>query len=455
MKREDIDFAQFPELPGIYLFRGSRNVVLYVGRATDLRSRIRSYFSERLITDRGPRLVEALEKTRRLEVVPTDSVLEAYILEAQYIKKYEPAFNVVDKDNKSFQYVGITREDFPRVLMVRGRELEQGVADMPFSHIFGPFPRGALLKEALRILRRILPYRSSCVPHAPERAPDVTAGIPGKAKSSISTTGKKPRKCFNAQLGLCPGVCVGMMSKKEYAKRIREIVMFFSGRKKQLLTLLEREMKQHANEQEFEKAEEVRRRMFALTHIQDVALISRDSSPYPRKNSVAGVAGMSRHLSGEPVGGTRVLRIEGYDVAHLGGTHTVGVMVVLVDGEPVPSEYRTFTIRDAVAGDDIGALREMLSRRLQHPEWQFPGLIVVDGGKTHIAAVQRVLKEQAMGTPVVSVVKTDKHTPRAVLGAPEYTRRFEKDIVRSNAEAHRFALARHRRKRSRGMFSGK
>ena len=411
MKQENIDFAALPEMPGVYLFRDVKNVVLYVGRATDLRSRVRSYFSSRLITDRGPRLAEAIEQTEHIEIIETDSVLDAYILEANLIKKYQPVFNVVDKDNKSFQFVGITKEDFPRVLLVRGRQLEQGTTNIEFSHIFGPFPRGAILKEALRILRKILPFRDQCVPHIP-------------------SSERRLKKCFQAQLGLCPGVCDGTMDKEAYKKRVREVRMFLGGQKKQLLRMLEKDMKGYAQEQEFEKAEEVRKRIFALQHIQDVSLLKKE------------------HIESN----TTSFRIEAYDVAHTAGTQTVGVMVVLVDGEATPSEYRVFTIRDAVEGDDVGALREMLSRRLGHPEWQMPNLIVVDGGKTQIAATEAVLRGNEVGIPVVSVVKTEKHTPREILGSEEYTKTHEKEIITANAEAHRFAVARHRRKRSKAMF---
>ena len=131
MKQEDIDTATIPEEPGIYIFRGARGKILYVGRATDLRSRIRSYFSNRLEADRGARLTDAREKTKRIEEIVTDSVLEAYILEASYIKKYRPPYNVVDKDDKSFQFVGITKEPFPRIQIMRGRNLEQGTEETP------------------------------------------------------------------------------------------------------------------------------------------------------------------------------------------------------------------------------------------------------------------------------------------------------------------------------------
>lgn len=407
MKREAVDFRTLPESPGVYLFRGARGKVLYVGRATELRSRVRSYFSDRLGEDRGLRLTDAVEKTRRIETVPTDSVLDAYILEANLIKKYQPPYNVIDKDNKSFQFVGITDEAFPRVLIVRGRELERGMSGTAFSHTFGPFPRGALLKEAMKVLRKILPYRDSCAPYD-------------------SKGGKPPRKCFRAQLGLCPGVCVGLITEKEYGKRIRELRLFFSGKKRQLIALLEREMQAHAKKREFEKAEEVKRRLFSLNHIQDVSLIKKEFAE----------------------GGADRFRVEAYDVAHLGGKQTVGVMTVLVDGERDVSEYRTFTIRDAAPGDDVGALRELLERRFRHPEWRFPRLIVMDGGKIQLSAAEKVLRGMGIQIPIVSVVKTAGHRPRAILGAREYARTRERDILAANAEAHRSALSRHRGKRS-------
>ena len=435
MRKEDIDFRTLPESPGIYMFRGSGNILLYVGRATDLRSRVRSYFSERISTDRGVRIAEMVEKAKRVDHIVADSILDAYILEANYIKKFEPAYNVVDKDNKSFQFVGITDEAFPRVLPVRGRNLEQGIPGITFKYIFGPFPRGSLLKEALRVIRKIFPFRDSCTPYLPNGERQGTGGTKRKIGATAARRGadtaKRPKKCFRAQLGLCPGMCAGLIDEKEYAKRIREIRMFFEGRKKQLIATLEKEMKGFAKKQEFERAEEVRRRLFALTHIQDATMLQRDTTE----------------------GGSRQFRIEAYDVAHLGGAQTVGVMTVLIDGEPETAEYRTFTIKAAKGGDDIGALKEILERRLRHPEWRFPHLIVIDGGRGQINAAEMILRDNEMRIPIVSVVKTEKHTPREILGDRENAKKYEKDIIRANAEAHRFAVARHRHRRKKELFS--
>ena len=414
MEQKDCNLSAIPEVPGVYIFQNTKNVPLYVGRATNLRSRVRSYFSNRLSIDRGQRLAEAVKQAKHIEMIETDSVLEAYILEANLIKEYQPPFNVVDKDNKSFQFVGITKEDFPRVLVIRGRELEQETVKIPFLDIFGPFPKGVILKEALRILRKILPFRDKCTPYNPQNK-------------------KQPKKCFQAQIGLCPGICDGTMGKEAYKKRIREIRMFLKGRKKQLIKMLEKDMKQYAQKQEFEEAKGVQKRIFALQHIQDVSLLKRDGT--------------------ETENSSTSFRIEAYDIAHTAGMQTVGAMVVLINGEKIPSEYRTFTIRNATKGDDIGALREVLSRRLGHQEWKMPNLIVVDGGTAHINAAEAVLKGNEVKIPVVSVVKTEKHTPREVLGQKKYTQQHEKEIITANAEAHRFAIKQHKKKRSREMFA--
>ena len=407
MDRDDLDFSAFPTDPGVYLFRDPDDVVLYVGRATDLRSRIRSYFSDRLAADRGQRMVEALAQAKRVETIVTDSVLEAYVLEAHLIKRHQPVYNVADKDNKSFQYVGVTDEAFPRVLIVRGRDLERGTSDASFRHTYGPFPRGALLKDALRVLRKILPFRDSCTP--------------GDSAS---------RPCFMHQIGLCPGVCVGLTDKRRYANRIRELHLFFSGRKKQLLALLEKSMRKHARAREFEEAEAVRRRIVSLTYIQDVSLLKRDFVDCADES----------------------FRIEAYDIAHLGGRQAVGVMVVFVGGERSFAEYRTFTLRRTSPGDDIAGLREILGRRLGHPEWRFPNLIVTDGGKTHRSAAERVLADHDVVVPVASVVKDERHAPREVLGDAAVVSTRERDIIAANAEAHRFAMARHRKKRSQSFL---
>lgn len=401
------DLAKFnlPDSPGVYFFLGKKGEILYVGKATSLKDRVKSYFSKDILLTRGPKILKMLEEAESLEYKVTDSVLEALILEANEIKKHQPRANSREKDDKSYNFVAITREDFPRVIFVRGRELAQMEdVNQMFSKVFGPFPHGGELREALKIVRKIFPYRDE--------------------KCKITD---KLKPCFNYQIGLCPGPCAGRISKTEYKKIIRHIVLFFEGKKSALVKSLETEMNRFSKAQEFEAAEKVKRQLFALDHIQDMALIKRDI---------------------EQVGGETGFRIEAYDIAHISGTNVVGVMTVVEDGEVNKSQYRKFKIK-ADKNDDVNNLKEVLERRFNHPEWTSPNLIVIDGGLAQLKAGQEMLEKKGLGIPVVSVVKDERHKAKAVLNLTDKT--LEKAILLANAESHRFAVGYHRKLRGKGF----
>lgn len=395
---------KLPDAPGVYLFKDARRKILYIGKATSLRERVRSYFASDLAETRGDLLVQMMEKAVGIEHIVTDSVLEALILEASLIRRYKPHHNTLEKDDKSYNFVLITKEDFPRILVMRGREVEQKyVSPDSYMALYGPFTNGTALRTAMKIIRRIFPYRDTCEPGA-------------------------QKSCFNHQIGLCPGVCVGAISQKEYARTIKHLMMFFDGRKKDLLKSLTKDMKQYAKSQEFEKAAAVRRTVFALQHIQDVALIHRD-----------------KEVSGAH-------RLEAYDISHFAGTGTVGVMTVVQNGEALPAGYRMFRIRGAENGDDLASLSEVLTRRFTHTEWAFPELIIIDGGKTHMEHALRTLERINVHIPVVSVVKDEQHKPREILGDIALINKRQPDILLANSEAHRFAISYQKKVRGRKFF---
>ncbi len=231
------------------------------------------------------------------------------------------------------------------------------------------------------------------------------------------------KPCFNRQIGLCPGVCTGEISEKEYAKLVRQLQLFFEGRKKQLLKQIERDMKAYAKEEKFEQAAQLRKRMFALQHIQDVSLIKSEF----RKPGMTGA-----------------FRIESYDIAHLSGGNMVGVMTVVENGEVKKADYRKFRIRSVSRSDDTKALSEVLTRRLAHEEWPLPDLMVIDGGKAQKNIAEAILRERKFLIPVASVVKDERHRPREILGEKEFRTEHEKEILLANSEAHRFAIKYHR-----------
>lgn len=397
--------AKLPDSPGVYFFLGDRRQILYIGRATSLKDRVKSYFSSDLLETRGPQIVDMVAKAKKIDFRKTDSVLEAIILEADLIKKFQPAHNTREKDDKSFNCVVITDEDFPQVLIIRKRDIDfpqLKTNNYKLKTVFGPFTSGTHLKDALKIIRRIFPYHDGkCVP------------LQGKP-------------CFNRQIGLCPGVCTGEISQKEYGKIVSNIELFFSGKKNQIIKKLELEMKGYAKKREFERAQQVKTTIFALKHIQDISLVNSGD------NSISK---------------TSDFRIEAYDVAHISGTDVVGVMTVVEEGFPKKSDYRKFKIIGGFGNNDVASLKEVIERRLNHTEWPLPKLIVADGSDVQKNTIEEVLRKGGLNIPVVAVTKNERHRPEKIIGDDKLVREFEKSILLANSEAHRFAITFHRARR--------
>lgn len=411
MQREDLQKFKLPDEPGIYIFRKGRKI-LYIGKATSLKDRTRSYFAPDLAETRGLHIEKMVGEADNLKHQTTQSVLEALILEANLIKRHAPPYNAMSKDNKSFNYLVITKERFPRVLVVRGRELYQNWQDKDIKNLFGPFPQGLALQDAMKIVRKIFPFRDSkCTP----------------CEEQLKK-GKACRPCFNRQIGLCPGVCTGEMSYGDYKQRIKHICQLFSGNFKGLKRQLTKEMKAAAKNQEFEKAAMLRRQCAALEHIKDVSLIKDE------RVSAGGGA-----------------RIEAFDVAHTSGQETVAVMTVVRDGHMYKDAYRKFTIRTAT-NNDVAALSEALERRLTHPEWPLPRVFVIDGGVAQMNAARRIFKKSGIEVPLVGVVKDERHRPKNLIGDKKAIEAYERDILLANNEAHRFGIGWHRKRRQRRML---
>lgn len=429
MKSSELKKLNLPDTPGCYFFRKGTEI-LYIGKATTLRSRVASYFASDLIKTRGAHIVDMVFRAETVTWQETDSVLEALILEAELIKKHQPYYNTKEKDDKSFLCVGITDEPFPLVLTIRKRDIDfknktfvskyLKTKDNRLKTVFGPFTSGLALKDALRIIRRIFPFQDLA-------------------------SSKRDNYEFYRQIGLSPDVRVSADSplRKEYMKNIRHIELFFKGKKKEILRELERDMKAYAKAMQFEKANEVKKKIFVLTHINDVALIKRDDW--------------------EEESGTRPFRIEAYDIAHMSGKSMVGVMTVVRNATAWKDGYRMFKIKtvgdgapariEKRGGNDPAALREVLTRRLNHPEWGMPDLIVVDGNRIQISVAEEVLRSVKLDIPIASVVKDDRHKARAILGDPAIVGNRKNAILLANNEAHRFAIAYHKKKRAKAFLN--
>lgn len=415
----DISYLQkkkLPDAPGVYFFLGKNKKIIYIGKATSLKDRVKSYFSKDLLVSRSPLIVQMVEEAKIIDFREVSSVLEALLLEADLIKKFKPIYNTKEKDDKSFNCVVITDEDFPRILIIRKKEIDFVNLQLPIFNfqkirsVFGPFTSGSQLKEALKIVRKIFPFRDE--------------------KCKLNSK----RGCFNFSIGLCPGTCIGAVDKKTYAKTIKQIELFLSGNIKSLVKTLEKEMNSLAKVKKFEEAKKIRDKIYALQHINDISLIKSDLLSPTTHNP-------------QPV-----FRIESYDIAHMSGKDMVGVMTVVTDGEVDKSQYKKFNIKTVTSSNDTGALKEVLERRFNHPEWQFPNLIVVDGGIAQLNIVKLIITNLGTNIPVVSVVKNDHHKPKGLLGDEEFAKKYKREILLANSESHRFAIGFHKKVRGRNFL---
>jgi excinuclease ABC subunit C len=400
-------YKDLPDTPGVYLMRDAKGSLLYVGKAVNLKRRVSSYF----LRPHDARLTKLVSLIGKIDHQRTDTAIEALILEARLIKEHQPPFNILEKDDKSFLYVEITGEKLPRILLVRGKDLKEPTDPKQKKNrrLYGPFTSAASVRDALKLIRRIFPFNTH-------------------AQKDI---GKSARPCFDAQIGLCPGTCVGEVSFREYRKNVKNIFLFFEGKKERIINNLERDMTSASRKLDFEKAEKMRRQMFSLRHIQDIAFISEDKL-------------------GDPDGDGKKTRIEGYDISNISGTSPVGSMVVFVNGMPDKSQYRKFGIKTVQGSDDTAMMAEMLERRFKN-DWPHPNLILIDGGLGQVNAARRILRSFDLKIPVVGLVKGPERKRNDLVGTiPPGTEM--NTLIRVRDEAHRFAIAYHKKVRGRNFY---
>ncbi|MBT3230805.1 excinuclease ABC subunit UvrC [Candidatus Uhrbacteria bacterium] len=421
-----------PDASGVYLYFDEYDQILYIGKATSLKKRVGSYFNKA----HNSRIAELVSKIARIDYIQTSTVIEALVLEANQIKEHKPPYNIMLKDGKSFLYLVITNEDFPKPILLRGHELErEGVrpfqkelsikAKKKYMAVYGPYTSGVSLKRALDLIRKVIPW-STCEP------PEISG---------------KQRPCFDAHIKRCPGVCTGKIDKRTYRKYMKQLITFFEGGRARLLAQLKREMKKYAKEERFEMAEIARRKVFALEHIQDIALITKEDFELP----YSAPQEFMFDLDG---------RIEAYDISNISGTSSVGSMVVFEDGQPVKSKYRKFKIKTVDGPNDVAMMEEVIRRRLNRAKsapkaWELPQVMIIDGGKPQVNRVKLILKEMNIDIPVIGIAKGfDRKQDRLVFDRTniELSRvaAAGKELFqKARDEAHRFAVAYHRKLRSK------
>lgn len=419
--------SKIPHKPGAYIFKDRAGSILYVGKAIDLQSRIKSYQHS---SDQKTQILYS--KIDRVETIIVESELEALILEANLIKKHLPPFNIRLTDDKDYLYIAVTNEDFPKVITARKQDL------VGVKKYWGPFPSSKTVKDTLKSLRRVFPWCST---------------VRLLRTDPEGYTLQVYRSCFYYHIGLCPGLCIGAISKIDYNKIINRFSKLMDGKKDQLIVDLTLEMKQASDKQNFENAASIKKNIegiLYLTQINRTKLYLENPNFLQDENKLA-LEQLKKDINLNKL----PERIEGYDISNISGQEATGSMVVLTNGEIDKSQYRKFKIKITGRPNDVGMHREMMRRRLNHPEWLMPDLIIVDGGRGQVKAVNYELRTMNNELPVYGLAKRMEwlYPPEGeVLKLPRNSLSL-KLLQKLRDEAHRFAINYHRKLHRKSIFN--
>lgn len=408
-KLED-QLKKLPQKPGVYLFRNKTGTVLYVGKALNIKERVKNYFSSNL---KDIRIRNLLNESTKISFIQLKSELESLLYEAKLVKQYKPKYNVKLLDDKRYLYVGITKEKYSLIKLIRQPEKETNLMDW-----FGPFPSSQSLKEILRLLRRIFPFRTcKNLPVSP---------------------------CLYFHLKLCPGVC--FKPSLVYKSNIENVRSFLNGKIDFLIKKLKKEMITFSKETMFEQAAISRKRIQMIENL----LSSYKKFPEER-NITKKLEGLRKAIvRWEGIEPFVLHKIETFDVANLSINIVVGSMAVFIDGEPSNSDYRQFKIKGYFKGDPDG-IGQIVRRRLNHKEWIYPQAILVDGGKAQVAAAFESLKIRGLADKIglVGLAKEEEsvYIPRIKNGFIlswkqlkfSSTKTYLSLLQFARDEAHRFA----------------
>ena len=367
-------------------------------------------------------------QAKQLKVFPLKSEFLALLKEAELIREFKPKYNISLKDDKSPDYIVISKDKkIPEITVVRQNQLNQ----FNDAKVFGPFLSSGSVRTILKIVRRIFPY------------------------CDHPNQGVNRKPCFYYHLNLCPGICVGKISRRSYSWQIKRIVLFLRGDHQKLLRQLALEMKRKSKMFDFESASIARDQIRAIENLNTVNAFSEFS-----KSVIPGSDRESIYIdSGSMAGMTKSGRIEGYDISHLQGKWATASMVVFVNGLPAKEEYRQFRIEGFPSSDDPRMLSETLGRRFMHPEWQFPDLIMIDGGEPQLRGIIKYFEKLPVKLPkMIGLVKGEE---TIILPEKNSFKRinlpksdpFLKILMALRDEAHRFARRYHHKLHLKSLIS--
>lgn len=434
----------FPASPGVYQFIDNSGGVLYIGKAKNLKNRIKSYFLKNI--GRGPGIDNMVSLAKNIKYIETESEIEAIILEAEMVNKILPKYNIRLRDDKSFLVIKIEKPVQKSILLRQGsagQEVKSQKSNLEYNNseslypkvelvrfknidtkdksaeYFGPYPSGELLKRSINYLRKVFPFRDC-------------------SKTKFNTYQKKGRPCIYGDIRVCTAPCAEWTDQRGYNRNIVFLKHILRGKKREIVDKLTKEMKSLSRAKNFENAALLRDQLNALNHLKNVAVGIRDDIFNPSK--------------------ILFKRIECYDISNIGGEYGVGSMVVFRDFKSDKDEYRKFKIKFADGANDLLMMREMLTRRFKN-DWTLPDLIVIDGGETHLRIAFNILKKIKQDIPIVSIAKgpgrkkNEFHFSGASIAKyVKENKDLENVLISARDEAHRFAISYYRKLHKKDMF---
>ncbi len=414
-KTLQIKLDKLPTSSGVYFHKDEKGTLIYIGKAANLRNRVRQYFQKSTLETAkiaAPKTVVHIGEIVDIDWVVTETEIDALFLEAELIKRYKPKFNLALRDDRSDIYVRIDINSAHPTVSFTHRPMDD------HAEYFGPYLSGFQVKRALKHLRKAFPYDTK--------------------KSSAK------RVTLDHHIGLSPGLEEGKTSLEDYRTNLRKLTSYLRGNRTKITHDIEKEMKKVAAEKDFEKASLLRNQLFALKALsKQVVFGDKEFIDISKDQALNGLSELLQ-LKGPP------MRIEGYDISHMAGTNNVASMVVFVNGLPDKAEYRKFKMR-LKGNDDFGHMREVISRRFSGrnlERWLKPDLLLVDGGKGQVSSALEILQEKKIKIPLIGLAKRYETIIIPKNDAFEEVElglnsNITKLLQRIRDESHRFAVSYH------------
>lgn len=423
-----IDLNLIPKVPGVYIIKDRLGRIIYIGKARNLRNRVKSYFSKNSQENYKTQTIRLFAS--KIEFITADSEREALIIERRLISLHKPIFNVMWKDSKSYPYLVITDEDFPRLILTRKKDIK--------GSYYGPYPSSNTVKKLIEKLRDVglIKLRRCNYTFSSQKPLDA----------------KKRDRCIYYHTMQCPAPCdKRRIDFNEYKRFVKIAKNFFSFKHLSLLNDFKKRMLYHASKLEYEKAKEYRDCIEAINHMYErVSVDETNLEELERRyDFTATLVGIKEKLGLKNI----PYHIESFDVSNVMNKYICGVCVCFINGNKNTTHYRRFKAKfnpTKSGGDDYAVMYEIVKRRYDD-EKEFPDLIIIDGGIGQLNSAIKALSElKIKGVDVISIAKEKELIYTPISKEPVSLEKDSKELLlllSIRDETHRFAVSYHRRLR--------